>query len=48
MGISRKFDAKINHGARFAPTQVVYQQKTKALQSLEMQTRALWNQRTNS
>ena len=46
MGILRKFDAKINHGARFAPTQIVYQQKAKALESLKMKTRALCNQRT--
>ena len=48
----RKFDAKINYGARFALTQISYQQKVKALEkakaleSLKMKTRALCNQRT--
>ena len=48
MGNSRKFDAKINHGARFAPMQVAYQQKAKALESLKMELRGLCNQRTKS
>ena len=46
MGTSRKFDAKINHGARFALTQIAYQPKAKALESLKMETLALCNQRT--
>ena len=44
-GNSRKFDAKINLGAGFAPTQIAYQQKAKALESLKMETRGLCKQR---
>ena len=45
---SRKFDAKINLGAGFAPMQIAYQQKDEALESLKMQSRGLCNQRTKS
>ena len=48
MGILRKFDAKINHGARFAPTQITYQQKAKALESSKLEFRGLCNERTKS
>ena len=47
-GNSRKFDAKINLGAGFAPTQIAYQQKAKALESLKMETRGLCKQCTKS
>ena len=43
-----KFDAKINPGAGFAPTQIAYQHKTIAMESLRMQTRWLWIQHTIS
>ena len=48
MGNSRKFDALIKHGARFALTQIADQQKAKALESSKMEFRGLCNQRTNS
>ena len=43
-----KFDAKINFGAGFAPTKIAYQHKARAMESLKMQTRGLWKQRTKS
>ena len=43
-----KFDAKINLGAGFALTQIAYQYKARAMESLKMQTRGLWKQRTKS
>ena len=43
-----KFDAKMNFGAGFAPTKIAYQHKASALESLKMQTRGSWKQRTKS
>ena len=43
-----KFDAKINPGAGFAPTQIAYQHKTIAMESLKMQTQGLCKQHTKS
>ena len=46
--IHAKFDAKINLGAGFVPTQIAHQYKAKAMENLKMQTRGLCKQRTKS
>ena len=43
-----KIDAKINLSAGFAPKQMAYQHKFRAMESFKMQTRGLWKQRTKS
>ena len=43
-----KFDAKINPGAGFAPTQIAYRHKARAMESIKLQTRGLCKRRTKS